>query len=92
MVRRPAAPYPDAIGLVDLVVLVDLVDFVDDRPNRRTAKPIADARAAALDVTLVVPPNTTATLELPGRRPAEFPAGTHRVKAKTAARSGAPRP
>ena len=41
----------------------------------------ADANATTLDVTLVVPPNTTAVLELPGREPVEFPAGTFDVKA-----------
>ena len=40
----------------------------------------ADATSTDLDVTLVVPPNTTAVLELPGRKPIEFTAGTHRVK------------
>ena len=40
----------------------------------------ANDKATALDITIVVPPNTTAILELPGRKPAEFQAGTHRVK------------
>ena len=40
----------------------------------------ANDKATALEVTIVVPPNTTAILELPGRKPAEFQAGTHRVK------------
>ena len=36
----------------------------------------------AMEVKLVVPPNTRAVLELPGREPVEFPAGTFAVKAK----------
>ena len=46
----------------------------------------ADANATALDVTLVVPPNTTAVLELPGRAPRELASGRHRLHVKPAAR------
>ena len=42
----------------------------------------ANAEATALELHLVVPPNTRAVLELPGREPVEFPAGTFDVKAK----------
>ena len=41
----------------------------------------ADADATALELKLLVPPNTRAVLDLPGREPVEFPAGTFTVKA-----------
>ena len=36
--------------------------------------------ATALDLEITVPPNTTAVLELPGRKPREFAAGTFSLK------------
>ena len=40
----------------------------------------AGADAATLDLEVTVPPNTTAVLELPGRKPREFAAGTYSLK------------
>ncbi|MBR0057539.1 MAG: family 78 glycoside hydrolase catalytic domain [Kiritimatiellae bacterium] len=47
----------------------------------------ASATATALDVKALVPPNTTAVLELPGREPVKLPAGPHRLRIPATAKA-----